>query len=787
MKLNDMKFKSLLFGGLALALAACSSEEIQNPGNVDVNPTPTPESTLKTANVLVGQWGQNRVINVDTWGIPTTRSLSDWEEKLDFTVPSINDMEDISASNFDNTKTVYYVPENFNNALSLGWKSLPEGSTLYILGEVSSIADINYPNNLTIYILGTLKNFAPTTGDNMVIVNVGDLELKDYSKVKNVYNNGDLTLSSGNQYYTPENVDIPNDFNLFSKGGIITFDKKTDLKGHYDIHNKVYVNGDLQVQNTNDAYLCELEIEGDLRVNGEFSVSSLKAKNIEFTGFPVNIAKEGHIIATGTITMDPSGAKFIGPKDSWALIESQNFVFNNSNMFDTAFSENIYFKVNGFVENKYNGPWTLSINEYLEQKAGDNLKERFNSEISGVPECGEPYGNGGGKPEEGPTLEIITSMEAPGHDHNEDKTEGMRHLSATSIDYRDGIVYVSYHMRGANWGTGVEDYDHDDTEGCIETWQFVKNDLNQTVIELGKYMWTYDFDFNHIVLDGSDIIAMGHQNKMGGIIGKLNNEFHDFNPSLDGGLTSSTEFKYQLLKTDEGVYDDFVNESGNSSNQLVDYKSVGDVNCLVKIGDNYFFTASGGYGKINSDLDQYTRLTRGTDFIVTDGSAKHIIKKNDNEVALIYLDTRPESTATAESSATLATVASSTFPIGASTTPLSSVISPVDGKNVLAWNGSDMFACMGRGGLNVDNTIYNFGEDGKEPVNGIDMDDKYIYLAVGSHLRVLDINNPNNQIVSYHLPDMSANFVKVVNYDGEKYIIVAYGQAGVRVFRLKNA
>lgn len=787
MKLNDMKFKSLLFGGLALALAACSSEEIQNPGNVDVNPTPTPESTLKTAKVLVGQWGQNRVTNVDTWSLPKTRGEEDWEEKLNFTIPE--GAVDITAQNYDQNAHIYYVPEGFEGEINANWNN--GNYEFYNFGTVTAING-NFNDNITIYNAGTL-GYLPTSG-KYDIYNRGDLTLSNYANLVNLYNIGNISFEKAHNPWWPGEVggfaDIPNTVNIYSKGGVLEFPDGVDLKANCEINSIIYVSGNkLNIQSGTIKTICGIVYDGTITVpNTGLVTSYIKAKELIFNGHPIKLLPNALIdVEILRMETNASNDKFESSTDSKAIIKAKDIYFDNGCGFETSFSSNIDFQITGNVYDKFQGLKSWSIQQYLEVMAGDNLKSRFiTGEINYTPSCGAEAETPDTE-QKIPTLEVITSMEAPGHDHNEDKTEGMRHLSATSIDYRDGIVYVSYHMRGANWGTGVEDYDHDDTEGCIETWQFAENDLNQTVIELGKYMWTYDFDFNHIVLDGSDIIAMGHQNKMGGIIGKLNNEFHDFNPSLDGGLTSSTEFKYQLLKTDEGVYDDFVNESGNSSNQLVDYKSVGDVNCLVKIGDNYFFTASGGYGKINSDLDQYTRLTRGTDFIVTDGSAKHIIKKNDNEVALIYLDTRPESTATAESSATLATVASSTFPIGASTTPLSSVISPVDGKNVLAWNGSDMFACMGRGGLNVGNTIYNFGEDGKEPVNGIDMDDKYIYLAVGSHLRVLDINNPNNQIVSYHLPDMSANFVKVVEYNNEKYIIVAYGQAGVKVFRLKNA
>ena len=153
---------------------------------------------------------------------------------------------------------------------------------------------------------------------------------------------------------------------------------------------------------------------------------------------------------------------------------------------------------------------------------------------------------------------------------------------------------------------------------------------------------------------------------------------------------------------------------------------------------------------------------------------------------MLYLNERLESTTTAQSTATLASIGKSSFPFGGSSQALNSFVSPVDGKNVLAWDGNSFYACLGKGGLNVDNNIYTFGENNQEPVNGIAFDEKYIYLAAGSHLRVLEKNNPENEICHYTLPNKSANFVKLATINGKKYIAVAFGQEGIQIFLLKN-
>lgn len=783
-----MKFtvKSLLIGGFAFALASCASDDIStsNPGNGNVD---VEDNVLNTASVLIGQWGQSRATNVDTWSITKTRSFENWKDKLDFNIPA--NAIDISETKDYNQNDILVVPagvtvsDQLNNNFS---------GTLYIAGTYNPQTLGNNSNNIVIYILedGELT-FDWINNNNGIIINAGTVNFNqglDGSKIKEIYNVGELNFGNQNTWHN-----LSNDVSIYSEGGMITFfGQGVSFMSEAEINSQVYFDvNQLTFQSNTSKTICSIEFNGTIEVpdNG-LIVSHIKAKELKFNGHTINLLPNAMIdVETLRMETNANNDRLIGYEGSTGIVKAKDIYFNNGCGFETSFSPNINFQITGTVYNNFNGSKSWSISDYLEQEAGENLKARFISgEIEYTPSCGiveEENPTPDPEPTPLPTLELITSVEAPTHDHDSDKENG-RHLSATSIDW-DGntnTIYVSYHMRGTNWGN--DSYDKDDTEGCIETWKFNTTEDSQTEIQLGKYMWTNEFDFNHLIIDGSDIVTVGSMEKKGAIIGKIPNTFANFELTDDDQNTYSADLTYKVLTTDVKLYGDYENESGNVTNQFIDYEEAGDGNCLIKVGNEYYVATYKGYGIVDATTLK-TKKENGTPvFVSTPGSAKHIINNN-GEIAVLYLNSRPETNAAENrSDATLATFSTTGFPYDPTTTTLQSFIQPVDGKNVLANFNGNYFACMGKGGLNIANQIYNFGEDGEEPVNGIDIDSDFIYLAVGGHLRVLDVNNPANEIASYHLPNMSSNFVKVVNYSGEKYIIVAYGQAGVKVFRLKN-
>lgn len=806
------KSKLLILGGIALAFSACSDDAHINA------PDGTADDGLKTATITVGQWGQTRATNLDTWSYDHNCACNWSDDIFNYELPG--DAEDITKPGFNQNASVFFVPEGDHGTLNFGWQAnINNAKVLYLKGS-ATFNDINFPNGLKVYIAG---NYAPQTLgnnwsnidfivlkdaeltinsvslNNSKLYNAGTVNMPngfDGSKIAEVYNAGEFNIGKEGSWLT-----IPGGVKLNSNGGYISITgQQVQIEATCDIHNMVGVKGKVVISNSNTKYICGLEIDGNLQIDNVGLISSyIKAKEITFNGHPIKLLPEAYVVAE-KISMPTSNDAFIGYTDSHALIETNDFYFRNKNNFQDNFSHNIYFNVTGTIDieeiivrdngqqdnafNKYN-----SIDEYLNSQNGEKLdRKMFNADIAGAPECGESYGTK--EPEPETKLVKVGIIEAPDHNHDSDKSEDKRHLSATCIDFDGKTFYASYHMRGYNWGNDT--YDKDETEGCIETWTIEEVEtegVKENKLVLGKYMWTNDFDFNHLIIDGSNIITVGSMEKKGAIIGRIPNTFANFELSDEDGNTYSAELFYKVLTTEEPLRKEWENpKKGNTTEQFVDYKDAGDGNCVIKVGNEYFVATYKGYGRVDANtLKSVKNDAKEPQFVTTDGSAKHIVQNGD-QIAVLYLNTRPDvNAATTESTATLATFSVADFPYNANTIDLNSVVTPVDGKNVLAYDGNNnYYACLGKGGLNINNEIINFGEDGKEPVNGVALDEKYIYVACGSQLRVLDINT-QVEVAKYCIPNKSANYIKLGVINGQKYIAVAFGQEGVQVFRLEEA
>lgn len=807
-----MKTKLLILSGIVLAFSSCSNDILTGGGEVN-DPTTSGGTGLATASYTIGQASQARTRSVDTW---TVTHSDDWMSNLNFEKPT-EYTEVVNGVQLEGSGT-YYVPATFTGTLS--FKDNFNGK-IYIDAELTGFSGNNL-GNVSIYILknGSWTLNGINTG-NITIYNQGNLILGSWAwqnqNIKTVYNGGYVKIGKSG-----ENPGFADGVSLYSNGtGIVDIEGESiDLKLACDIHGTMNVKGNLKIQNGKTQYICGLEIEGTLDVTqGNLQTSYIKADEIKFDGAKIWLLPEAHIVAN-KISMPNSASAIVGYEDSYALVETGEFYLRNHNNFQDTFSDNISFKVNGSIDIqerlvRENGqvddvPTKYStVEEYLTSQNGQAVADRFNGEeLSGNPECGDSYGTPevDPTPEEpkGPQLIPVISVESPEegtHDHNSDKGEKgkKRYLSATCIDFDEDTetFYVSYHMRGYNWGDDQYEKkvkgDMSDVEGCIETWKFAESE-GQTILKLGTYMWTYEFDFNHLIIDGSDIVTVGHKEDKGAIIAKLPNSFADFNPSYEEGeLWTSNDLEYKYLTTEKKLYGDVYNENqGTTTEQWIGYEDAGDGNCVIRVDDKYFVATYAGYGKINAaDFSRVQDEEGNVAFVSTPYSAKHIINKG-NDIAVLYLNDTPEGknvAASDKSTATLATISEDAFPFNASEKTLDSFVQPVDGKNVIAWNEAkqEMYVCMGKGGLNINDQIYTFGEDNQEPVNGVAFDEKYIYIASGSHLRALDITT-KEEVASYSIPNMSANYIKLAknSADGETYIVVAFGQEGVRVFRLEE-
>lgn len=843
MKIKDMKFKSLLFGGLALALAACSSEDIQTPSNSGDNNVSTPESTLSTATYNIAGGDQTRVTNLGQWTPVSTRADEDWKDIFNYTLPS--DAVDITKDNFDQNASVYFVPSNFNGEKNFEWKyNIINAKVLYIQGNLTNFVGINFPDNLKIYIA---TNYSPSTlGNNWNNVNIivlpeyeltinsvslnnsklynaGTVNMPngfDGSKIQEVYNSGEFNVGKeGNSLIFPAGVT----FN--SNGGPITVKgSEITLESTCNINNLVTFEGNLKIQtNYTSKYVCGLNVKGNIEIVGQVTLTTsyinANSNNISLNSSSIKLTNEGYVHA-GEISFEGNGRTqednyyeaILSQEGSYGMVDVTSFNCKNDKL-----SNHLGAKVyTNFKTIKYkDGGQEKNATSDTYDDVLATADAINNPNVGGTPECGDYWGKEDPKDPQ-PSLDLITDIESPTHDHDKDKNDpNRRHLSATSLTFDgNGNIYASYHMRGGNWGGDT--YDKDDIEGCIERWTFDGNKLT-----LGNWMWTNDFDFNHIYLDKVDnnIITVGHkggENKStdqddkdytdyGGIIGRMPTGVWENNWNADQVLTRQ-DFEYKYLTTDEEKYDWYENpESGNLTWQLVDYESAGDGNCVVRVGNEYFVATSKGYGKINaSDFSRIKDEAGNVAYQSTPGSAKYLVEDN-GTVYVFHLNKRiKDSQATTAFNSTLRQMDTSVFPSPGTTLfgreslePASDsnndtdsmIVTPVDGKNVIAVDNGIVYTCLSKTGLKIgDNEPIKFGDS--RPVNGVAIDEKYIYVANGSYITVLDKNKPMDKPVverKGNTKNVSANFVEVwQDTDGTRYVFVAFGQDGIKVFKFNE-
>ena len=128
-------------------------------------------------------------------------------------------------------------------------------------------------------------------------------------------------------------------------------------------------------------------------------------------------------------------------------------------------------------------------------------------------------------------------------------------------------------------------------------------------------------------------------------------------------------------------------------------------------------------------------------------------------------------------------------------------IYPTDGKNVCIADDEFIYICKGQNGFDIYNYSGNRIGGSKKSANGVDVDEKYIYLATGDGLAILDRNATytdangdtyNRTIKKFNYRargatsvtnetdiKQSANFVKK-GPDGRIY--VAYGMYGLQIY-----
>ena len=315
-------------------------------------------------------------------------------------------------------------------------------------------------------------------------------------------------------------------------------------------------------------------------------------------------------------------------------------------------------------------------------------------------------------------------------------------LSATSIQAANDKLYVTYHTQGndkSHMGGGLE-VAHIDGKKLI---------LDQAVSAQGG------LDVNYGMIDGNRFYVAATSYKEGAFLGYAN---------LSNGQLSDTKLvTYPIDKT-------------NPDNKI-------DANCVAKYNDNFVLATNKGYQVYNSTFTQRTPHLTANDvkFVAVGGDKLYGLEANGTTTGTINI------------------FDNTSLEAPQSNTTVGKVGVP-DGKNTIAVDGSDLYVCQGDGGLvrydaQGNGTVLFDAPVGNEKnkvigrVNGVAVDNNYIYVACGGYgLVVLDKTLAKGKNVvarrrafydgkeSYN----SANYVTLY----KDYICVAYGRSRVQIFKL---
>lgn len=306
--------------------------------------------------------------------------------------------------------------------------------------------------------------------------------------------------------------------------------------------------------------------------------------------------------------------------------------------------------------------------------------------------------------------------------------------SATGMDIVGNFCYVTYHVAGGNYGGALEVFDisSPSTPVLVSQMLLTDTDLNECIVKNGKLY----------AVGGRNVDASNftENNTKGGILLEV---------TLDNGLLSNN-LRWAALPS----------YSGNS----------------VNLAGDYLFVISGSTGGGVFTLNASDLALVQADYF--DNPKFADIRNNQLGNPMLVLQGNP--TAVIHSyTANLNNVATKT------TTEILTQSVPANGKAVLHIDNNDVYICTGNNGLRaygINNLAgaptLDFNSPGSGNANGVDTDDKFIYVANGTEGNII-INKDDKSIHTIFPFSGSANYVKAK----QDYIFIANGKAGLKVLR----
>ncbi len=804
-------------GAVALALVAMTACKDDAPGIGDDSGVDIPEElTVDGVDLTVG----NNPLLATTYrnshnGFGSRAGEADVPEFPEKGIPVIptdyTDMGELTANTNlwydDGTHPAtreYYVPADKQvvreNIIGKGVGVMNTGATpkYYIAGELT-INGTAGNEEMEIYILpgGKLIDKKNMQSNTTVYLYPGGDILQAGSE-KQVYFNGTTLYATGD--LVNNDIDIIVSGNIYTKGKL--HGKTVTLNG-----GKVYAG-------------CAVTAEDVLYLTGNNSLISagyVKAKNIQMSGnspLTIQLRDGGYLNATERLNLTNIGNVYVKAADGdYAMIEAPTLSINANDDTTTDLINtfrNLAIKYNKCVVGKNGATMTPHFNESVKENdetAGYTVTETKDACAPVVvgPATPDTPGTTPDTPTT-PVLENIGSVAAPTHTHD---------ISATCIDIDGQNAYLSWHTQG------------EDFHGCIEYLT-----VNNGTVTLNSYLETAPtnenygaVDFNHVIFDNGKIFVAGDHPKKGGILGWIDCNNGSFPTDNAAKLNMIQLFTYKSVDS-EG------NAIRNEKGEIL-YSNGGSGNCIIRNGKYYQVASVAGFETFN--VDDFTAGVDGaapkpkaiaklaswefnpalnaapTPNHERDGknTGKHIATDGTNVVMLSLIE-RDNNDNTAKASIKVYAATDVEY-----TTPLAEgviddvTLTPVNGKNVIAIEGNDIYVCLGQGGvqrLTISGTtitkaasfkldsfnkaqLKEMGLTENEAkaacANGLAVgNDGYLYVAHGgAGLVVLDKANLTYVTRTRHNGGASANYV-ALHTDG--YMYVAYGKSNVQVFGWKK-
>lgn len=636
---------------------------------------------------------------------------------------------------------------------------LNDGTTYYVKGQLTLTNHWTSGAGGTFVILpgGSLDFQAGTLLDKVSIYNYGTFTIgskKGNSKMG-------FTTNSGSTFMTNQSFECNGSLNIsgdFYVGGDLKVDKFIPQEG-----GNAYVGGtveaaDIHVTNHSALYAekltadnfetnshskvtigCSAYIHKKLTLTNHIDfhvLGYLQSSVTELTSDTNLHINQGCWMSLGDLSIQNVGTvriSVIGNEGEYGVVTAKNISVNQNDL-TTTFTGYMGLHYESLTGNGSQDPIEFLSQILVNEKDKTNIAATectpaFNATPDGDTNGDEETGDEEGMPQM--VIDHIAKIEEPDHSHD---------ISATCVYMEEGNdnAYVSWHKRG-------EEYD-----GCAEV---IKFDTD-TKLSLISFMRSEKRrDFNHCIVNNNTLYLVGGQ-KSGAIMAHVTLTSGGIFPET--GTTETTQ--------SEGIF------------QVIKFPDSGDANCVVRNDNYYIVAATNGFYVLNAGLTTLEMVKE------TPGSAK-FIDLNGDDILTLNLDSRGTDAAGAE----INVYPQNDYALASPKSQFSeNVITPVNGKNVARLDGNHIYVCLGENGFQRytlnGQPDGNFKLEGTNSlVNGMDYDDKYIYIAYGSEgLYVLD--KSTLQVVASHIYSggHSANYVKVVN----GHIFVAYGRSGLQVFKL---